>query len=188
MKKIKVNDKCTCGSNLKYKKCCMLNFKTILSTSAIKENENKKEYTEFDIVKEYINLPNLPINLEIIIDKIEIYNYSPNERNSNNFIKYSTFTQLNETDYPLGNDSKIDYMSDEYISPVVIIDIDGTKYKTHYYLWFPLRDIHDGILIKQSITSEKIFPKKIFIDSISYKCKWIVDLFNLIGTNILDKL
>ena len=24
MKKIKVNNKCTCGSNLKYKKCCML--------------------------------------------------------------------------------------------------------------------------------------------------------------------
>jgi hypothetical protein len=197
--KQKANDMCSCGSGKKYKKCCKFynELKTIQSVSMKTESNRCSGKTEFDIVEEYIKLPRLPTNSEINIDKIGIYNYDSNGRKSADFIKYSTFTSINPTEYQVGKNPSLDYMPDEYVSPVIIINTDGIKYKVDDFLWFPLSDIHDGILIKQGITCKKIFPTKIFIDEIVEKtikgitnksCKWIITLQNLVGFDILNKL
>ena len=67
-------------------------------------------------------------------------------------------------------------MPDEYISPVVIIDTHGNKFKVNYLYWFPLTDIHDCILI--SVINIKLLPMKIFID-IDYQ--WLKTLFNILN-------
>ena len=90
----------------------------------------------------------------------------------------------NPVEFPLGINPNSDFMPDECVSPVVIIDNNDIRYRVNYLLWFPLTDIHDKILRKQALTQHKILPYKIFIDEgikmeqgTSYK--WIVKLFNL---------
>ena len=159
-----------------------------LSPSFRTEHNKIKNSSVMDIVKKYCELPILPTNIEININKIGVYNYNPTKRRPMNLIKYSTFTLINPVEFPLGKDKLNDYMPDEYISPVVIIDTNGIKYRTNYVFWFPLVDISDSIMIKQVITGKKVFPKKIFIDETElyngkYKNKWMATLLNLVGTD-----
>jgi len=60
------------------------NDKVLLSLSALNENIriNSSNFTVENVVKEYINLPFLPINKEIIIGKIGVYNHDTLKRES----------------------------------------------------------------------------------------------------------
>ena len=100
-------------------------------------------------------------------------------------LTYSLFTDINPEEYPIGKDNQLDYMPDDQVSPVVIIDTENNKYKIKDLYWFPLTDIHDKIIIKQGKTNKKIFPQRIFIDETKknseghFTNKWIVELMNL---------
>lgn len=113
-----------------------------------------------------------------------MYNHDPLKRESKNLIKYGDFTKFDSVNYPKGSNPNRDYMPDENISPVVIIDTNGNKFKINYLYWFPLTDIHDCILIEQGLTNIKLLPMKVFID-IDYQ--WLKTLFNIIDQKILDK-
>jgi len=196
MIKQKPNNICICGSGFKFKKCCgnINKVKIIASSLAIDENNRLSNIQGIEFVQEYINLPYLPTNKEITIKQIGIYNWDTLKRCPKQFINYGIFTKINENEYPKGTNLTLDYMEDDYISPVIIIDNDNNKYKVKYILWIPLIDIHDGIIYKQYIIHKKILPYKIFIDDDKIlltggiKNKWITELFNLIGTDILNKL
>lgn len=156
----------------------------ILSTSAIEENIRSLNNPVLNLVKEYCNLPLLPTSQETTIKKIGAYNHNPITKQAGDYIQYSMFTSENPNEFPLGVNPETDYMPDEYVSPVVIIDNNDKRYRVNYILWFPLVDIHDKIIRKQASTQQKIFPYKIFIDEgvmaqqgTSYK--WIAELFNL---------
>ncbi len=168
--------------------------KIILSTSSTNEMNRIQNAGVYNLIKEYIELPLLPVNKEITIDKIGVYNWDSIKRKSRDGIKYQILTLLNPLEYPEGKNPQLDYMPDEFVSPVVIIDINGNKFRTKDLFWFPLIDISDGILIKQARTKKKIFPQKIFIDEDGKNengmmaNKWISILFNLVGHDILEKL
>ena len=74
-------------------------------------------------------------------------------------------------------------MPNDNVSPVVIIDDIGNKYKVNYLLWFPLSDIQNDILYKQSTAGVRVFPVKTTIDE---DHQWITTLMNLVGRNRRD--
>ena len=147
-----------------------------------------------EIVKEYNDFEKLPINNYINIDKIAIINWNPLTRsNSSMCIKYRLFTELNPERYPEGSDPNLDYMPDEEVSPVIIIDTDGKKYNTDYLFWFPLIDIHDDILLKQKNINYRVFPHKVLIDQNinengNVTNTWISKLLQLVGHDIIQML
>jgi len=190
------NSKCDCGSDKKYKNCCANNKQSIIySNSSIDWHNAMMTKSVEDIVKEYINFPILPTNKEITISKICVYNWDPLTRRALDLIKYNVFTSINSIDFPIGFNEKTEYMPDEYVSPVIIIDKNNIKYKVDCLYWFPLIDVHDGIIIKQGIINKKVFPYTVFIDEnvIDVKTqkptnKWILSLLNLVGYDILMNL
>lgn len=106
-------------------------------------------------------------------------------------MNYRLFTEINPSEYPECKNHQIEYRPDEPVSPVVIIDSEGNKYRTHMIHWFLLTDIHDGIILKQSLVRRKILPFAVFIDenkSIPLAGKWIVEIMNLVGIQIISKL
>ncbi len=159
------------------------NDKLLFSLYALNENIRISSMCVDDIVKEYINLQILPINNKITINKIGVYNRDFFKRESKNLIKYENFTKFDSTNYPKGSNPYMDYMPDENISPVVIIDTNGNKFKVNYLYWLQLIDIHDYILIQQGLTNIKLLPMEVFID---VNNKWLKTLFNIIDKNILD--
>ena len=48
--------------------------------------------------------------------------------------------------YKVGTNPSLEYIPNEYISPVIIIDNIGNKLKINYNFWVALIDIHDGII------------------------------------------
>ena len=72
-----------------------------------------------------------------------MYNYNPLTKETGNHIQYSMLTSEDPNEFPVGFDANSDYMPDECVSPVVIIDSDDRRYRVSYLLWFPLTDIHD---------------------------------------------
>lgn len=134
---------------------------------------------ENDMVKEYIGLPELPVNCEITIDKIGVYNYNTLTKDSS-LIKYSMFTSIDPVKYPVGKSKTMDYMPDDYVSPVVITTIEGVKYKVDDLFWFPLCDLYERILVKQEKSGNRFFPVTLFIDKLSKNKtnKWINTLIS----------
>lgn len=172
--KIGVNDSCPCGSGKKYKKCCRLNYSGLkFQVSSDKDGA--------DMVQKYVELPDLPVNCEITIDNIGAYNYNIITRDSNPLIKYSMLTSIDPVKYPVGKNKVLDYMPDDYVSPVVITTIEGVKYKVDDLFWFPLCDVYDRILANQKRTGKRFFPVTIFIDKLTKNKtnKWISTLKNL---------
>jgi len=152
---------------------------------------NIKEGSTFHIIKEYIELPSLPTNKEINIRSIGVYNWNPRERKTLKLFKYSTFTFIDSLEYPKGDNCLLDYMPDDYVCPVMIIDTNGNKYKTKPIFWLPLIDISDGALIKHIIVGTKVFPQRVFIDdniTDLFSSKWIQHLIEVVGQNIIDQL
>ena len=153
--------------------------------------EKLNENDENDFVEKYINLPILPTNTEICIANIEIYNFDYQKRDSHDLIKYSTFTSKNPVEYTEGKNKELDYMPNDYVSPVVIIDNNGIQYKVNDLLWFQLSEAYICILMQQYRNNNVILPKKIYIDEFvekdvvirnkTYKnvktCDWIYGLF-----------
>ena len=158
------------------------------------ENTRLSTLSPKQIVKEYIDLEELPINKEINIDKIAVMNWDPRTRSNTSMgIKYSLFTELNSEKYPKGDNPQLDYMPDEEVSPIIIIDTEGNKYKIDDLFWFPLIDIHDGIVLKQRISNVRVFPQKILIDKNvdengGVTNTWINKLLRLVGYDIINML
>lgn len=167
--------------------------KIIPSSSSISESSRILKIHVTDLVKQYIDLPLLPTNKEINIDKIGVYNWDTCKRKPKDLIMYSIFTDNNPDEFPLGTNPSLDYMPNDYVSPVIIVDTNGNKYRTKDLYWFPLIDVSDGIILKQSITGKKIFPQKVFIDEDVIKNgnpsnKWIPTLLNLVGYDTLKNM
>lgn len=162
----------------------------LYKTSNYARNETKRfsGVNELEFVKYYVNLPMLPTNKEISIAKIGVSNWNSYKRCHHGSISYGSFRQLAPLEFELGTDPSMDYMDYDQVSPVIITDTKNNKYRVNDLFWFPLVDIFDGILIKQSMTGKKIFPKKIYIDDGIKDCKWIVELSNAVGINILNSL
>jgi hypothetical protein len=157
--------------------------KMLLSKEAQKEKARIADKAVYSLTEEYISLPNLPIG-DIVIDKIGIYNYDFAKGDSGDAIKYGIFNKLDIHEYPEGKNPDLDYMPNDNVSPVVIIDDNGNKYKVNYLLWFPLSDIQNGILYKQSIAGVRVFPVKA---TICENHQWITTLMNLVGRNRRDR-
>lgn len=155
------------------------------STIANGKMNSQQKKKALELIEEYINLPLLPVNEFITIQKIGIYNWDTINQRHTGLMKYSMFTRLDEDEFPKGN-KKGDYMPDDQVSPVVIINTDGNKYRTKDLFWFGLMDVYDGIMKKQLFTNKKVFPYKLFIDKDTinkeFGCpsnKWIGMLRNL---------
>jgi hypothetical protein len=139
-------------------------------------NKYKNEIINYEpimnIIEDYTSLPILPTNKEINISKIGIYCWDSIQKESQKIIHYSDFTRILPLEFPV-----IKYLSPEYISPVLLIDTDGKKYRIDKLLWFPLTEIRDSLIknisLEGDITWEHFFPKKIFTDT---KNKWINEL------------
>jgi hypothetical protein len=168
-------------------------MKTILSYDANIENERIKNMESPEaLVRDYIALPLLPVNKYITIAKLGIYNWE-NGR-SGNLLKYQMFTNIDRTEFPEGKNPQLDYMPNEGVSPVVIIDITNKKYRVADLFWFKLSDIYEGLMLKQRKTNKKVFPLKIFIDEniIDKKSgfvsnKWLSTLTNAVGIDFILK-
>ena len=99
MTKIKVNDKCTCGSNLKYKKCCMLKHYINENNINTQNNENNdkntntKSNTDEDAIWRLSEIP----TSSILESSIELIQKEFNDRviinitNSLNKSNYETY-------------------------------------------------------------------------------------------------
>ena len=152
------------------------------SRSSRRESERIQYKTPLNIVKEYIGYPELPINKEMYVYKMGVYNWNPNERISLEGIYYHELTSIDSAKFPEENQC---YLPNDFISPVIIIDTDGIKYRTDYKHWRVLIDISDGIILKQSLTNRQNRPLKIFVDG---ENKWISQLFYLVGHDVINKL
>ena len=111
-----------------------------------------------------------------------------------NLIKYSTFTSIDPVEYTEGKNKEMDYMPNDYVSPIIIVDSNDKAYKVNDLLWFPLSEIEVALTIKQYKYGNKILPKKIYIDEFiekdviiknkTYKnvkcCDWV---YNILKNN-----
>jgi len=75
MYKQKRNDLCRCGSNKKYKKCCLIIYQSPMYKQKL--NLGRSGY---DVVKKYVELPILPRGIEITIGSIGVLNWDSDER------------------------------------------------------------------------------------------------------------
>ena len=150
-----------------------------LSQAAAEENNNLSKAVENntmrDMVTDYCALPLLPTNKEVTIRTIGVYNFDPIRLKTNTYMKYSWFSDESITDFPLGENSDLDYMPDDYVAPVVIIDINNNRYRTDYRFWFPLSRIQSKVLKTQGLEGKLVFPMTLFIDE-GLKPKWLLQL------------
>lgn len=133
---------------------------------------------EIDFVFEYCALPLLPTNQEITIKKIGVYNYHPMLKRTNTAFKYSMFSNESGHDFPIGKNPKYDYMPNDYVTPVIIIDNNNNTYRTNYHFWKILADIFSRIVNKQYITGRKVLPFTVFIDE-GLTNQWLAKLYNI---------
>ena len=140
------------------------NIVTFPSQTMNAENNRTSNITAMDLVKEYTELPFLPDNIKINIDKLGVYNWNTELKVSNDLLKYNLFTSIDSEEYPVG-------LTDKSVSPVIIIDTNGTKYKVKHINWVKLAHISDAIMLTQGRTGIKILPTKICTDD-----KWISKL------------
>ena len=138
-----------------------------------------------DLLNEYVNLPFLPIGENINIDKIGVYNNDFTNDKTGNNIKYKMLTSIDSKNYPVGVNPQLDYMPEDNVSPVVIIDTKGKKYKTKIIYWVSLTDISNRIMIKQATTGVRVLPYTFLIDDISNNngndlYTWIFKLMNIL--------
>ena len=137
------------------------------------------------IIDTYVNLPILPMCMQINVKKIGVFNWNPRQGEPGDMMKYSMFSKLKPLDYPEGVNEDIDYMAEDCVAPVIIVDTQGVVCRTSHELWGILSNIHDGIIIKQGMNGNKIFPKTLFID---HKNFWVCDLLNVVGRDLLQRL
>jgi hypothetical protein len=133
----------------------------------------------YDIIKEYISYQSLPTQKEINIFKLGVYNWNQNERISGDSLSYGMFTRTDPIQYPKHSPFYSQYDS---VSPIILIDTDGIKYRIDHIFWRVLTDICDGVMVKQSLTRKSPFPQSIVIDN---RSEWIEQLFRLVGPDIM---
>ena len=129
----------------------------------------------------YCNLPRLPLKNQISISNIIIMN-----------TKYGILSDIDENEFPRGENPSIDYLADEIVSPVIIEDVNGKQYKTPMNVWFILSDIYNGIRLKEKLTLKKVLPFTVFIGdeyfNIRDKPNWIYKLMTFVGIDIINSI
>jgi len=169
MYKQKRNDLCRCGSNKKYKKCCLIIYQSPMYKQKL--NLGRSGY---DVVKKYVELPILPRGIEITIGSIGVLNWDSDERRPCDELTYGLFTQLKPIEFPKQT-------QDEFVSPVVITDVDQKRFRIEKLFWMSLIDIFDAIMTMQEMTGDKLFPQKIFIDN---RNEWMSELMYMVRIRI----
>lgn len=129
----------------------------------------------------YYNLPRLPLKSKISIANIIILNTT-----------YGILSDLDENEFPRGENPSINYMKDEVVSPVIIEDVNGKQYKTQMNIWFILCDIYNGIRLKEKLTLKKVLPFTVFIEGEYFntrdKPNWISKLMTFVGIDIINTI
>lgn len=145
------------------------------SKESINQSLKIASQSEEEIATDYLNLPTLPVNQKLKIDKIGIINFKCLTKQHLGHLTYGTFRKLNPELFFACQDPELDYEDDDQVSPAIIISGEN-KYRVDQVLWFPLSDIIVNILKKQGATGKKLLPIEVDIDS---KNQWMVPLFNL---------
>ena len=143
-------------------------------------------------MREYVTLPYLPTDTYMKINTIRAYYWNPYERRSQNILQYGLLTTLDPNTYKKGENPLTDFMEEDYVSPVMILDTDGNAYRSNPLFWLPLIRAMDAILIKQAIVQRRLLPQTIYIDEDkidengAVSNEWIGTLQTLAGYDILD--
>lgn len=145
------------------------------SPSTISEAQYYNAMTERELAEEYFNLPMVPYNQNLRIDKIAVLNLDCRTKAAAGLLKYKTFRELDPVSFPPFEDPEIDYEEDEQVSPTIIIS-QGKRFKTDFILWYPLGDIIVNMMYTQGRVNRKLLPITVFVDDDN---QWLVPLFNL---------
>ena len=130
------------------------------------DKETLKQTTVTSFIEHYINLPIIKLeekqNKDMQIDDMLVLNhcieFEPKlKRYDKQRFTYKEFTELDSVEYAKGTDPMLDYMPDEYVTPV-LVRINGVMYRASCLTWFPLTDCADAIKLKQYETKQKVFP------------------------------
>ena len=118
----------------------------------------------------YINLPVIKFenkqDIDIRLDSIVVLNHNVDFHNNIIFRsdgetwKQKEFTELDPVEYDEGTNPNMDYMPDEYVSPV-LVKINGVKHRASVLTWFPLTDFADTIKWKHHVTNMTTYPIQI---------------------------
>ena len=121
-------------------------------------------------VQHYVNLPIIHLDkkqeFDMLLTSIVVLNhemvFEPEvKRFDNEGFQYKEFTELDPVEYNVGVNPYLDYMLDDYVTPV-LLKINGNTYRASCLMWFPLTDAADGLKLKMHKTNEDVFP--IFIN------------------------
>lgn len=151
------------------------------------------EITALEFVKEYVSLPYLPTEQHVNISDIYVYNWDPVTNTSTNFIKYGMLTAIDSVGYKKCSVPEFEYSPDENVSPTVIVDTVGNKFKTADDFWVVLRGIRLGICEKERVLGTRILPFKIFIDENkvnddnTVENMWLSKLIYYVGLDIIRR-
>ena len=160
---------------------------SLLSSTSSTSSSNEQQQQDQAMV--YYNLPELPTEQDITIAEINVLNWNPVNRSSNENLYYKMFSDIDKIAFPIGEDPQYDYMPYENVSPVTIKDIHGVVYKIPMILWFVLADIAGGIYNQKNIN--KKLPYKVFIEE-NYGMKnvvkqnWICKLITYVGLEYVN--
>uniref|UniRef100_A0A6C0C668 Uncharacterized protein n=1 Tax=viral metagenome TaxID=1070528 RepID=A0A6C0C668_9ZZZZ len=114
------------------------------------------------IVKDYINLQQLPENVNMTISQIQKLNFNKEKKTVGHILNYGLFTSVAPNLFP--SNSLFDYVANDCVSPIIIIDDNGNRYRINHIYWQMVTMLPDDI-----------FPIKVFVDE---KHTWINNLIN----------
>lgn len=162
----------------------------IPSANVVRETRRMNNLSAQELVQEYVSLPLLPVGVNIQIDCITVWFWDSIKRKSLPRVSYGLFTAKNPDEFPVARDVRYEYAADEQISPVIIKDVDGHKYRVPQLLWFPLIDIYDAIIRKQGKTFKRVLPCSVFIDNLQSNnpMQWMAQLANHVGYKYIKDL
>ena len=83
------------------------------------------------IIDTYVHLPILQINVK----KIGVFNWNPRQGEPGDMMKYSMFSKLKPLDYPAGVNEDVDYMPEDCVATIIIVDTYGVVCRTSHELW-----------------------------------------------------
>ena len=129
----------------------------------------------------YCNLPRLPLKKQISISNIIITKTT-----------YGVLSDLDENEFPRGENPSIYYLPHEVVTPIIIEDVNGKQYKTPMNLWFILCDISKGIRLKEKLTLKQVLPFTVFVGDEYFntndKPNWLYKLMTFVGIDVINAI
>lgn len=150
-------------------------FGVSYNENTLSEANHYSEMTEQELAIDYLNLPMIPYNQVLRIDRIAILNLDCITKQPSGLLQYKTLRQLDPINFPPCRDPEKDFEDKEQVTPTIIVS-GNDRYKTDYRLWFPLSDVIVNIMHTQGKLRKKLLPLTIFIDP---ENQWLVPLLNL---------